>query len=184
MSSTRPVLLGALVAAGCGEKDSDDTGAAAETTAPWTEHYFVESSIAASGFTFEESYWARRIVDPESSTIDEEFVATADGTLTETALMIDAEAGTFTLVINDGQYTGEGTLHGEPWAWTSWESRSVASDGSYVLSEDEVTSTGLAASKVGYSADDVEEWTLEEVLTAASEAEWQAGVEAAAAAGR
>ena len=173
---TRGLLLGLAGLAACGDK-GDDSGETALPD-PWTEFYAVESDIDAGGFSFQERYWARRSVDPAASTIDEEFIAAADGTLTTTVLTVDAAAGTFSLVINDGEYTGEGTLYGEAWAWTSWESRSTATDGTYVLSEDAVTSTGIEASKVGYSTADEPEWTLTEVLTTISEADWQAGVDA------
>lgn len=182
VSPGRPLLLALALAACTGaEPDSDkdaDTGAPAEASLPepWSEYYRVESHIEAGGFAFDESYWARRDLDPDAGTITEWFVATADGTETWTTLQVDAEAGTFTLVINDGEYTGAGTLEGEAWAWTAWASRSEMSDGSYVLSEDAVTATGIHADKEGFAADGTPEWTLREDLTTVDESTWEQGL--------
>jgi hypothetical protein len=177
-----PLMLALLT--GCAAPRTDDTATGGDTgasdalPAAWTEYYRVESHIEAAGFEFDESYWARRVVDPAAATIDERFVEVTEGVVTQTDIVVDADAGTFSLDINDGEYTGAGTLHGAAWAWTSWESRSETSDGSYVLSEDTVTATGLRADKVGYSAEGEAEWTLTETLTSVDEAEWQAGMDA------
>ena len=143
-----------------------DSGAPSEVALPdpWTEHYRVETLIEAGGYAFEERYWARRDLDPVAGTITERFVAEADGTETLTLLQVDADAGTFSLDINAGEYTGAGTLVGEPWDWTAWSSRAEASDGSYALSEDAVTETGIHTDKEGFSADGTPEWTLTEDL--------------------
>lgn len=180
---TRAPLLALLATACSTPAPSDaaeaDTGAGDRgLPAAWTEYYAVESRIEAGGFTFDESYWARRLVDPAASAIDEELVATADGTVTRSALAVDAGAATFTLVINDGEYTGAGTLSGPAWAWTSWASRAEMDDGTYVESEDRVTDTGLLVDKVGYSAAGGQEWTLTDTFTTVDEATWQAGLDA------
>jgi hypothetical protein len=160
--------------------DADESGDTDGDTPPepWSEFYSVESHIEAGGFAFDETYWARRDLDPGAGTITELFVATADGTETWTVLQIDADAGTFTLDINEGEYTGEGTLDGEPWAWTAWSSRSEMSDGSYVESEDAVTATGIHADKQGFAADGTPEWTLTEDLTTVDEDAYEAGLAA------
>lgn len=174
------LLLPACAAEAPSTGKGSDTGEAgeADTPAPWSEHYSVESHIEAGGFAFDETYWARRDLDPEAGTITELFVATADGTETWTVLQVDADAGTFTLDINEGEYTGQGTLQGEPWAWTAWSSRSEMSDGSYVESEDAVTATGIHADKEGFAADGTPEWTLTEDLTTVDEATFEAGLSA------
>jgi hypothetical protein len=181
LSCIAPLLFSLLCActAPADDKQADDTGQPADTGAAleaWAEFYWVEGHIEAGGFAFDESYWARRDVDPGAGTITEVFVATADGTTTLTNILVDAEAGTFTLDINGGEYTGEGALVGEAWAWSSWSSRSVAADGSYVLSEDEMSGGDIHAEKEGFSVDDAPEWTLVEDLSAVSEAEHAAGL--------
>lgn len=183
MPCPAPLILSLLIAcAGAPDaKGADDTGGGAggdPLPDPWTDHYFVESRIEAGGFAFDETYWARRDLDPASGTITEVFVATADGTTTLTEIVVDAAEGTFTLDINSGEYTGQGVLVGEAWAWTAWSSRSVAGDGSYVVSEDAVEDGDIQAEKEGFAADDTPEWTLVERLSAVTEAEHAAGLAA------
>jgi len=177
------LTIGLAACAGAEDGKPTDTGGddgedPAVLPEPWSELYSVETHIEAGGFEFDETYWARRDLDPTAGTITEQFVATADGTETWTTLVVDAAAGTFTLDINDGEYTGEGSLEGEPWSWTAWSSRSTTGDGSYVLSEDAVTATGIHADKEGFSADGTPEWTLSEDLTTVDEATWAEGMAA------
>lgn len=140
---------------------------------PWVDHYQATSVIQAGGFSFDEEYLVRRMVDPPAGRIVEEFIATADGTLTETTLEIDADAATFTLSFSDDSYAGTGTLQGPAWAWTGWESHSVAQDGSTVDSVDTVDEAGaIHAEKVGYNAQGEQEWTLVEDLAPISEDTW------------
>ncbi len=159
---------------------TEDTGDTDTLPPPSVQYYYAESVIDVDNgrYVFEETYWVRRELEPEPSTITEEFVAIADGTHTLTLLTVDAALGKFTLTINDGEYTGAGNLYGDPWAWTSWDSISTASDGSAVHSTDMVTSTGIASQKVGFGTDGLQEWTIEEVLTTVTAEEWQAGIDA------
>lgn len=147
---------------------------------PVDEYYYAESVIDVDNgsFVFEETYWVHRSVVPADATITEVFVAEADGTETTTVLTVSADATSFELEINDGEYTGAGNLYGDAWAWTHWDSISMASDGSSVHSEDARTDTGIVAHKVGFGTDGLQEWELDEVLTEVSEADWQAGLDA------
>jgi hypothetical protein len=154
--------------------DGDDT----ELPEAWSEHYFAETTIVAGGFSFDETYWVRRQLDPAAALITEELVATADGTLTVTVLVVDAASNTFTLEINDGQYTGTGELVGEPWAWTAWSSLSTDEHGHTVESVDTVTETGIRTEKTGRTPEGELEWTLSETLTTTDEATWAEGVAA------
>lgn len=157
--------------------DSQDSSV--ELPDAWVEHYRAESLITTtSGFEFEEEYLVRRSLDPAASTIDEEFVATADGTETGVHFEVDAAAGSFTLSFSDESYSGTGNLYGEAWAWTGWDSHSVATDGSWVDSTDTKDAAGIRSSKVGYSAEGEQEWTLVEDLSPLTEEEWQAAMDA------
>ena len=138
----------------------------------WIEYYRADSLISAGGFEFDEEYLVRRFMDPPAGTILEEFVATADSTLTEVEFVVDADAGTFELHFSDDSYEGTGNLYGEAWAWTSWDSHSVATDGSWVDSEDSVTDGAIHAEKTGFSPEGEQEWTLVEDLAPLTEEQW------------
>lgn len=170
-----------LLLACAGPASTDDTQDTQPEPLPeaWTDHYKAVSRIEAGGFAFDEEYLVRRFSDPEASTIREEFVATFDGTLTETTRVIDLETSSFTLSFSDDSYEGTGTLEGPDWAWTGWESHSVATDGSWVDSVDTVNTEGVIhAEKVGYDPQGAQEWTLVEDLTPLSESEWQTQTDA------
>jgi len=92
----------------------------------------------------------RRTVDPGARQIVED--VRHDGAGAEGARsfhVVMAVAGDrFTLREVGGAFTGTGTLSGEPWRWTSWTSTSqISAAGVEVTSEDEVTETGLAATR-------------------------------------
>lgn len=148
-------------------------------TAPMLEpsvaYYSADSVIeTTSGFGFDESYIVRRFLDPTTATLREEFIATADGTAVEVYFDVDVASGTFALTFSDDSYVGTGNLHGDAWDWTSWDSHSVAADGSWVDSDDARDSSGaIHAEKAGFSPDGDEEWTLVEDLSPIDESEWQ-----------
>ena len=103
----------------------------------------------------------------------------ADGTETDTDLVVDTDAASFTLTINAGEFVGEGQFtEGDAWAWTAWTSTSTGTDGTRVVSTDTVTATGISASKEGFNTDGELEWTLDEELTTISQAEYQAALDA------
>ena len=145
----------------------------AELPDAWVEHYSAESLIQAGGFEFEEAYIVRRFLDPGAGSIREEFIATADGTLTEVYLDVDPSAESFTLSFSDESYQGTGTFEGPAWAWTGWRSESVAPDGASVLSVDTQQDGAIHAEKEGFSADGELEWTLVEDLSPIEETLWQ-----------
>jgi hypothetical protein len=97
--------------------------------------------------------------------------------------VIDPDASTWTFSFHDGYGTfeGSGTLFGEAWLWDSWESRSEYVDGpyigSYVVSEDRLTDTGLEADKAIWSPDDHHEADIVERLGFVTAQEWETAVE-------
>lgn len=154
-------------------------GAAPSLPEPSTAYYSVESTIVVGTLVIDETYVARRHLDPTAGTIDELFTALADGTETDTDLVVDADAASFTLTINAGEFVGEGQFtEGDAWAWTAWTSTSTGTDGTRVVSTDTVTATGISASKEGFNTDGELEWTLDEELTTISQAEYQAALDA------
>ena len=138
------------------------------------EYYDAQSliTLANSGMSFEETYIVRRSFDLAAAQIYEEFYSTIDGTLTAVTLDADLEAKTFTLRFSDASYTGEGSFEGEGLEWTSWESQSNHTDGTFVLSEDSKDADGIHTRKVGYGMTGDPEWTLVEELTPLTEEEW------------
>ncbi len=96
---------------------------------------------------------------------------------------LDVAAGTYTFAFTDdyGTFEGRGTLEGEPWVWPRWSSRSTYIDGpyvgSYVLSEDQLTASGMRADKQVFSPDDHAEGTIVEVLDTVDAESWQTAVD-------
>ena len=82
----------------------------------------------------------RRTVDPVAHQIREDVGR-------DTHVVVDVTGDHFTLKEAGGQFTGTGTLSGEPWRWTSWTSSTTAAGGIVVDSDDELTATGMKATQ-------------------------------------
>jgi hypothetical protein len=92
---------------------------------------------------------ARRTVDPAAKQITEDVShddAGAHGAKSFHVVM-DVDGDHFTLKETGGAFTGTGTLTGEPWQWTAWSSVSQVAGGVEVESDDELTPTGIKATK-------------------------------------
>ena len=139
-----------------------------------TEYYTAQSLITLySGVEFEESYIVQRVVDHQNASIEEDFVSTIDGTSIFVNIQADIATQTFELSFSDDSYTGEGTFEGEGMMWTSWQSVSNHTDGSYVLSSDQKEGDDIKTQKEGYGEDDSLQWTLDEHLISISEEEYE-----------
>lgn len=121
---------------------------------------------------------ARRTVDPAARQIVEDVSHSepgADGTKSFHVVM-DVDGDHFTMKETGGAFTGTGTLVGEPWQWTSWTSISKISEaGVEVESRDELTSTGIQATKQ-VRKDGKVVTTAVEQLAAFDCAEWDAAM--------
>lgn len=167
-------LLGACVPGGGDDDDSSDSAPADSV-----EYYFGDSTISGVTVAWTETntYLVRRSLCPADSRITEELYDTADGTEFLVEMEVDAAAGEFTLAFANGSYTGTGTLRGEAWAWTEWESLSTDADGLTVqsndsLNDDPAGGTRLVVSKMGRDAAGTLDWTAGEVFTEIPESEW------------
>ena len=139
-----------------------------------TEYYTAQSLITLyNGVEFEESYIVQRVVDHQNASIEEDFISTIDGTSIFVNIQADVATQTFELSFSDESYTGEGTYEGEEMMWTSWQSVSNHTDGSYVLSSDLKEGDDIKTQKEGYGEDDALQWSLDEHLISISEEEYE-----------
>jgi len=92
----------------------------------------------------------RRTVDPAAQQIVEDVShddASSHG-VKQFQVVMTVTGDHFTMKEAGGAFTGDGTLMGEPWRWTSWTSRSqIPNTGIEVESADELTEAGLQATK-------------------------------------
>ncbi len=138
------------------------------------EYYTAQSLITLyNGVEFEEFYIVQRMVDHQNASIEENFISTIDGTSTFVNIQADIANQTFELSFSDDSYTGEGTFEGEGMMWTSWQSVSNHTDGSYVLSSDLKDGDDIKTQKEGYGEDDALQWSLDEHLQSISEEEYE-----------
>jgi hypothetical protein len=147
-----------------------------------------ETSFPGVPGGLEEEVLIRRTVSPEHGTLVESVISEG-GTSTparfeiEGTVTVGESESSWTFGFSDasGDFEGEGTLHGEAWAWDSWESTTTYVTGpyvgSYVESEDERTDDGIVASKRVYSPEDHFEASIDEVLERVDEAAWDARAE-------
>ena len=139
-----------------------------------TEYYTAQSLITLyNGVEFQESYIVQRVVDHQNASIEEDFISTIDGTSIFVNIQADVATQTFELSFSDESYTGEGTYEGEEMMWTSWQSVSNHTDGSYVLSSDLKEGDDIKTQKEGYGEDDALQWSLDEHLISISEEEYE-----------
>ena len=139
-----------------------------------TEYYTAQSLITLyNGVEFEESYIVQRMVDHQNASIEENFISTIDGTSIFVNIQADIANQTFELSFSNDSYTGEGTFEGQGMMWTSWQSVSNHTDGSYVLSSDLKEGDDIKTQKEGYGEDDALQWTLDEHLQSISEEEYE-----------
>ncbi len=177
-----PLVIGIFTLA-CSGETSDDTGTPETGPSASTEYYEVTGDGLWQGQHSYETHMAGlRALQPESSTIFEQFIGLGEeaGEAYEGTADVDLETHTFTFAYTDGSYEGTGILYGEAWDWHAWESETFGSDGTRVVSEDTKDENGIIAYKTGYDAEGQEQWTLQEVLTPITEAEWlalQEGIE-------
>tara|TARA_B110000037_G_scaffold209560_1_gene258854 strand:+ start:67 stop:597 length:531 start_codon:yes stop_codon:yes gene_type:complete len=139
------------------------------------EYYDASTLITLENadMEFAESYLVRRSLCTIESEIFEEFYSTDDGTLVSVTLDVDMNDKTFVLAFSDDSYTGEGTYEGTGLDWTSWESQSNHSDGTYVMSQDFKDASGIHTTKVGYGMTGGIEWRLVENLATMSKDDWE-----------
>lgn len=98
--------------------------------------------------------WVRRTVNPDAGQIVEEAMVVREGTPPHafTATMI-VSGNRFTVTEKDGWFEGSGTLAGDAWHWTSWESDVKLRDGTRLVSRDRLEATRLLADKQLFGAD-------------------------------
>ena len=155
--------------------DDDDTGGA-NVLDDSIEYYFGDSTAAGvvDDWVMTTTYLVRRSLFPQESRFTEELINIADGTTHFVTMDVDAAAGTLTLAFEDGSYTGTGTLTGDPWEWTGWQTTSTAQeDGSTVESTDTLSADELVVDKLGKDPSGADEWTAHEVFAVVAAAEWQ-----------
>ncbi len=93
---------------------------------------------------------ARRTLDPAARQIIEDVSHSETGAYGTKSfhVVMDVDGDHFTMKETGGAFTGTGTLVGEPWQWTSWTSiAQIAEAGVEVESRDELTPTGIQATK-------------------------------------
>lgn len=165
-------LMTSLIA--CSEEKEEDRNEAAEEEGMQYEYYDASTLITleSSGMEFEEFYLVRRKLDLAESEIFEEFYSTDDGTLVSVTLDVNVDDKNFTLAFSDNSYTGEGTFEGTGLDWTSWQSQSTNTDGTYVMSQDVKDADGIHTTKVGYGMAGGIEWRLVENLAPMSKDDW------------
>jgi hypothetical protein len=125
---------------------------------------------------------ARRTVDPAAKQITED-VSHDDGGAHGAKsfhVVMAVEGDRFTMTEASNAFHGAGTLVGEPWRWTSWSSTSeIPNTGITVSSDDELTDTGMTATK-RIMRDGKELATTRDVLTTFDCADWDKAVAALA----
>ena len=92
----------------------------------------------------------RRTVDPVAKQIVEDVSHDASGPHGAASyhVVMAVDGNHFTLTEASGAFTGNGTLIGEPWQWTSWTTiTQIAKTDVTVESHDEVTSAGRTSTK-------------------------------------
>ncbi len=96
------------------------------------------------------SVLVRRTANPALSTIIEQAIeygsSFPDALPDEHELTLVVMGNQLSFAV-EGQYAGRGTLTGEAWHWTEWETTSMMSDGTIVLSTARVGETGLDVRK-------------------------------------
>jgi hypothetical protein len=94
-----------------------------------------ESGIAATGGATGEAtadLLLRRTLEPGASRIVEasaRFDRAAAGRARPYTVILDVDGDTVALRESEGAYSGTGTLHGEPWRWTSWDTTYTLTSG-------------------------------------------------------
>jgi len=123
---------------------------------------------------------ARRTVDPAARQIVEDVSHGETGSYGTRRfhVVMNVDGDHFTMKEAGGAFTGTGTLVGEPWQWTSWTSISQVPEagveaGLEIESRDELTSTGIQATKQIRKDGKVVTTAIEQ-LTAFDCAEWDA----------
>jgi hypothetical protein len=88
--------------------------------------------------------------------------------LTLTGNVTASGAATFELAATDGEYSGRGSLEGEPWAWTAWSSVYTLTSGIRLEAEQHLEAGDegvvLVAERVAYGPDGSPALTLTERL--------------------
>ncbi|MBL0214250.1 MAG: hypothetical protein IPQ07_10220 [Myxococcales bacterium] len=93
---------------------------------------------------------ARRIVDPAAHQIVEDVHHDDGGAhgANQFHVVMAVEGDHFTMTEAAKAFQGSGTLVGDPWRWTSWSSTAeIPNTGITVDSDDELTDTGMTATK-------------------------------------
>lgn len=171
-----PVAIGMSIL-GCAGESEEDSGFSDAAPEDIVEYYEVTGSGLWQGsYPYETHMVALRVLQPSTSTIFEHFIGLGEeaGESYEGTAQVDLETQAFTMTLTypDGSYEGTGVLYGDAWDWHSWESETIGTDGTRVVSEDTKDDSGIIANKTGYDVDGEEEWTMEEVLTPITEEEW------------
>jgi hypothetical protein len=152
-----------------------------QQTESTTEYYFANSVITLrpSSTRLEEEYWIERVKDPIVPSIKENWIA-SDGTLSSYEFYPSTVEQTFELSIflgNNLDSEGTGFFEGQGLDWSYWEYNLVQSDGVTVITHGEKDDEGILLSSVGYGMDGNADWTLDDVLTPISQADWSEAIE-------
>ena len=182
-----------------GAGDSEPSGDSADTGAndpvATTIHYIGTSQGQTPDGSYvedEKEILFIRALDPEASTIGEEFWiegargAYDHGELLNTVATADGSTYTFGSLWD----TGEGVLEivgaftaGGPWSWTAWHSTSTYVDGEYagywISSADVLDAAGAdTATKVVHDAEGTEVWHIVEFIAPVPQADFESRLEA------
>jgi hypothetical protein len=93
---------------------------------------------------------ARRTVDPAAHQITEDVRHDDGGAHGANSfhVVMTVDGDHFTMTEAGNAFRGSGTLAGEPWRWTTWSSTAeIPNTGITVSSDDELTDTGMVATK-------------------------------------
>ncbi len=119
---------------------------AATLPAPSTHCY----AGVSSGMGQQTRTVARRTMNPAAGEIIEDVSNDDQGAHGQNHfhVVMTVTGDAFTMAETGGAFAGTGTLEGEPWAWTSWRSvATIPNAGIEVTSSDDVTPSGMVASK-------------------------------------
>jgi hypothetical protein len=131
-------------------------------------------TIESNQMQLTDEYWVHRYSVPETNMLYEDWTA-VDGTVSTYEFAVNLSENTFTIDIymnEELDASGEGAFEGERWDWTGLEYGFLQPDGVNVVTVAQIEADSILYERVGYGMSGGADWTVDEVLTPLSEAEW------------
>ena len=174
LATSLPILLACTPLAPVPEPPA---GPPADSVEYYSGASTMTGDVFAEPYTFQ--YLVRRSLFPSQGFIVEELWDREDPEMFRVDMTIDDNTGTLTLVFDPQGWEGTGTLTGEAWSWTGWETITEVPAGAFleqhtVVSTDVLTTEALEVSKVATRTDGSTYWQASETFHVIDEAAFDA----------